>query len=984
MDALEFLNSKPEGNVSAMEFLTGKPAPAKRSFVDNAIEFLTMGHLYGEYGPEKEVSFDASGKMTRAEVPTGDPGFFQDPVTALAMGGMAGVKAVGGIANKAVVAGREALGWLTGGGSEVPALAKAGVKGVVKAVEAPNLAKIAEKRAGVPFAEIPVKMTGDAGIVPVSRAVAEAAPRAADVLPEGTKALPEAAPKVPEKPPTLPVGETPPVVKGETAGVSNSIIPEVKGGATGELPKYAEGSAINLERLNTTEDVRQFINERAKAAEKSIGKRTVTWDETRAQAEALGWDEKAIRKAWNSKGAFTAAEIDATRQTNLNAISGLQNTIRQLPAETTTLPPEVRAQVLDAIGLIKVTSQAASESGRALNIHKRVLANDPEFKATSEFHRILKAIAGKGGQRTDDLINRMREIDFNDPGAVNRFVYNATKTPWEKLSNGAFELWINGLLSNPLTHIVNTTSNALTMAYSYPERLLGAGIEAARAKMTGTTRGIYFGETAQDIFSISKGLTDAVNRFTHTMRHGERVTKLDYPPSALPDKVARLLPTRALTAEDAFFKGFIENQELNRLAYRKAAKEGLEGKAFQERVTNLLTNPDEQMLNDVAKRAQYLTYQKEVGEVGRLIFNARDKVPGLKYFIPFVKTPLNIAKFALERTPLNFARLAARAAKGELQGAQLSEELAKPLMGTMLATATYQLAEQGYITGGQPKQAAERNEKLATGWQPYSVKIGDKYYSYARLEPLGSILGMAADMSQIKNEMNEKENFDAAAAIMGSITTNIANKTFMQGFTNMIQGISDPGRYGSNVVKQLAGSVIPSVSGGIARSIDPDVRDTRSIGDTLQSRIPGASKNLPAKLTVWGEPIKRPGSPVGRMLSPMQISQEKGSPIEKEMLRLDLDIGYPSKKIGNVELTPDEYWGMVKQSGERAKKVLDAAVSSPAWNQLSEYKREQFIKSTVNRFREPVRQQLIIGLMKDGRLKIKDEKELRTIQNQLR
>jgi len=1089
MNAEQFLEPK---KVTAEEFLTS------RSFTDKALDFLTMGHVYGEYGPEKEVSFDAEGNMITpyatqqkpkglsdlvtggkidplGNVPTGDPGFFQDPVTALAMGGMAGVRAA---SKPLLAAGREALGWFTGGGSEIPQLAKAGAKGITRVAEIPALAETAAKRAGKPFAEVPVKATI---AEPASRVVAEAAPRITpkEIVELGatsggkfktgepvsfgyihnTEKAPNMGARfgqdieptgryIQERPNTFKGADFPNMEEGTTAfnnplvidwgggyqeatnwkrvlsvqyggktgkklsdairkdghdgiitldkngnaseivdlkspsplpeagvksnkldTVSDSLIPEVKGGATGELPKYAEGSAINLERLNTTEDVKQFINARTQEAEAKIGKHTVTWEQTRAQAEALGWDTKAIRKEWDKKGAFTAAEIDATRQTNLNAITELQQAIKELPYDQTTLTPELRAKVLDSMELIRVTSQAASEAGRALNIHKRILSHDPAFKQASEMERVLKAITGKGTKRTDELINGLRELDFSNTAEVNRFIYNATKTPWQKLSNGAYELWINGLLSNPLTHIVNTTSNALTMAYSYPERLMGAGIEAARAKITGTPRSIFFGETAQDIFSISKGFTDAVNRFGHAMRYGERITKLDYPPSALPDKIAQLLPTRALIAEDAFFKGFIENQELNRLAYRKAAKEGLSGERFKERVTELLLHPEEQMLNDVVKRGQYLTYQKEVGEVGRLIFNARDKVPGLKYFIPFVKTPLNIAKFALERTPLNLPRLAAKAFKGDLKGAQLSEELAKPLMGSMLGYTTYQLAEQGYITGGTPKSAAERNEKLATGWQPYSVKIDGTYYSFARLEPLGSILGMAADMSQLKKEMEENDKFNLAAGVMGSITENISNKTFMQGLTNMIQGLSDPGRYGANIIKQLAGSVVPAVSGGVARAIDPNIRDTRSIADTLQSRIPLATESLTPKLTVWGEPRERPGSPIGRMLSPMQISKEKGSPIEKEMVKLDLDIGYPSRKIKGYDIPQEQYWNMVKSSGEPAKKILDKLATSEKWLSLPDKIKEKTISSVVTQFREAEARKMEARLIREGKIK---------------
>ena len=151
MDALQFLESEPRKE-SAIAFLESKESESAEEFLserttkDKVLDFITMGHIGGEYGPEKEVEFTPEGKMIRREVPTGDPGFFQDPISALAMGGVAGAKAAGGLVSKGLVAGREALGWITGGGSEVPALAKAGAKGVAKAVSAKPLAEASAKR----------------------------------------------------------------------------------------------------------------------------------------------------------------------------------------------------------------------------------------------------------------------------------------------------------------------------------------------------------------------------------------------------------------------------------------------------------------------------------------------------------------------------------------------------------------------------------------------------------------------------------------------------------------------------------------------------------------------------------------------------------------------------------------------------------------------------------------------------------------------
>ncbi|MDZ4246412.1 MAG: hypothetical protein U1D67_04745, partial [Dehalococcoidia bacterium] len=151
------------------------PDKSERGFKEKALDFLTMGHIYGEYGPENELT--PEGKLD-PRVQSGDPGFFQDPVTALGMGAVAGARAAAGPVGKALVAGREALGWLTGGASDVPTLVKAGAKGIVKAVEAKPLAELAAKRAGVQFAEVPIKMKAEEFLAaPASKIAAEVAPK---------------------------------------------------------------------------------------------------------------------------------------------------------------------------------------------------------------------------------------------------------------------------------------------------------------------------------------------------------------------------------------------------------------------------------------------------------------------------------------------------------------------------------------------------------------------------------------------------------------------------------------------------------------------------------------------------------------------------------------------------------------------------------------------------------------------------------------
>jgi len=43
------------------------------------------------------------------------------------------------------------------------------------------------------------------------------------------------------------------------------------------------------------------------------------------------------------------------------------------------------------------------------------------------------------------------------------------------------------------------------------------------------------------------------------------------------------------------------------------------------------------------------------------------------------------------------------------------------------------MVSMGMITGGGPREFNERRNLEATGWQPYSLKVGDAYISYARI-----------------------------------------------------------------------------------------------------------------------------------------------------------------------------------------------------------------------------------------------------------
>ncbi|WP_197458223.1 hypothetical protein, partial [Erythrobacter sp. HI0077] len=84
---------------------------------------------------------------------------------------------------------------------------------------------------------------------------------------------------------------------------------------------------------------------------------------------------------------------------------------------------------------------------------------------------------------------------------------------------------------------------------------------------------------------------------------------------------------------------------------RLAAKEGLEGDEAKQRIAELVANPTDEMFERSMDYGRYLTFQRKLGETGRHISGITNSNLLAKVVVPFVRTPINLLKFATERSP---------------------------------------------------------------------------------------------------------------------------------------------------------------------------------------------------------------------------------------------------------------------------------------------------------------------------------------------
>lgn len=377
------------------------------------------------------------------------------------------------------------------------------------------------------------------------------------------------------------------------------------------------------------------------------------------------------------------------------------------------------------------------------------------------------------------------------------------------------------------------------------------------------------------------------------------------------------------------------------------------------------------------------TFQAPTGPVAEAIRNLAAKKTAAGFatniIIPFVKTPSNVIKEALYRTPLGIVKALHDWKTGKLEGAELISELVKAGLGTTVMLATLHAALDGSITGAGPTDPKQSELLKESGWQPYSFKLpGDHYISYQRLEPLSSTLGIAADIAEgIKR--GEFSNWqDGVKRLAGSVTENITNKTFLSGLEGAVSVLNDPFRNGPTFIKQLEASLVPNIIGtlpigGAARALDPTFRQTEVGLGPLAAKIPGLSQMLPAQRTPLGEERVRPGSWFERLVSPLVRSEEKQGPVADVARELDR-IGYAPQAVPaygtfsgqRVYFTRDEQEGIAKAE-RRGVEALDQIIKAPGFQALPDKEslstqgqktKEDVVRAVLRAFRTPVVQQV--------------------------
>ena len=640
-----------------------------------------------------------------------------------------------------------------------------------------------------------------------------------------------------------------------------------------------------------------------------------------------------------------------------------------------------------------------SAIGNVSNIGRALAAAKAQKKVIGSTEEILKGLAKNGSKELTDIyalrdavsqIKSAPGTSFNKNESIANLTKEAVKQPGWADKFGEFV--VNSYISGLATTAVNAFSGVAKVGLLGTERILqavnpaskvkiGEVLPAFRGLMDGTLESIFF---AKEGFLRGSPLDAAMPEIRGAIGTQEGATKVE----KILGEVVRT-PSRLSVGVDEFFKSVFRRMEYNAQAYRLASsgkygdpetvynalrKVNTKTTDWKDNVLKapeLATLPDSarvKLVDDVRNFAKQATFQADLGSFGNKLLALRAAHPWVAPVIPFVKTPINIMKDALSYTPLGvFAK-----------NTPTDVKIARTAIGMGITAALAQQVAEGNITGSYPKDAAKRAPMIATETPEYSIKIGGTWYSYARVEPLATIIGSSVDGINAvrdyvsKPKYDSKKEKDLVVDVVAGVTKNIVSKTYLEGISGLLQAVHDPERYGGSFINGFAGLLVPSFIAAPARSADPYARVVTGFGEAVQNRIPDfglglpipSREELPVQSKLFGGARENPSYGFAAYTG-LQTAPATRTALQEEVARTKVDYNLPSKTLRGVELEGADQSKYQALSSQYSDLVLNQIIQAPGYQNAPDSIKKVILEKGLKRARSVATRELLGEKLQD-------------------
>jgi len=536
---------------------------------------------------------------------------------------------------------------------------------------------------------------------------------------------------------------------------------------------------------------------------------------------------------------------------------------------------------------------------------------------------------------------------------------NIPSTAADKLTT----LWKAGLLTGIKTQTGNTLSGAASLGLKKVSDVPTAALDQIAALFTGkrskalTLEGLGSGGKeglVKGVRYLKTGIDERGMGFTKAKFDTKQVNFGNGPLGRAAQKYTDTVFGLMGAADQPLYFATLRNN-LADLAIVEAKNQGLKGSVKDAFIKNFKKNPPEQAFQTATNAAEKATFANDTllsKAAGGIRNSVKDSQVGsgvVNVLMPFTKVPSAVITRLFDYSPVGPVKLAVQQIqKGNVTQRALVEALGEATTGTGAMFLGYKLKEAGLMTGSYPEDPKEAALWELEGKKPNSIKVGNTWVSVNYTSPLGQVLGTGARAQEaVASGATGTDLISQTAAGAGKT---VIDQSFLQGVSGGLDAITDPERSAGKFIRNQVGSVVPTLSGDVAKATDPKERQINSPLEAAQAKIPGLRKNLIPKVDALGNDINRPSGPINTILNPFRPSDiPNATELSSELRRLQ-DGGYgvlakdstkylqvgTGKDALKVNLSPAELAKKNKEIGQSVQAQWNEIIASPEYKALSD------------------------------------------------
>lgn len=544
----------------------------------------------------------------------------------------------------------------------------------------------------------------------------------------------------------------------------------------------------------------------------------------------------------------------------------------------------------------------------------------------------------------------------------------------------SIKAWMRiSMLFNPKTQVRNVAGNAVVIPVNIAGDFIASGIDKVISKKTGvrTTGNINIKNYGK---GFKKGIYESYNDFRNGINtrniEGNRF-EVSEGKSFKDEGIGKALNAvdSALSfVLDAGDRGFYEATFINSIN--------------NQMVLNNVTEPTLDMIEIATNEALQRTWQdnnnytEAVLKIRNILNMANIKGYGLgDVIIPFAKTPANLTKAIVDYSPVGLVKaitLDAKTFKNSLENGQytpqlqhkLVQNIGKGMAGTFLYVLGYALAKAGIATGEADDDKDVKNfMKNSLGISSYSIKIGDKTFTYDWAQPIATPLAIMTNYVKYSEENPDASIIDKAIKALNIGTEQLLEQSFMESLNTVLNGNGTTLENLTQAILELPARAVPTLFKQIADVIDGTQRTTFEYDKPIQSavnsvvaKLPVASKSLPIARDTLGNEIKKYGGEnnwFNVFFNPSNVNKGELDKAGEEIYRLYQETGetsifpitapyYINSNGEKITMTSEERSEYQKITGNYAQKSIKELLSNKNYKSLSDEKKADLISTIIS------------------------------------